>query len=351
MKKFKLTAIGLSAAAILILILFLNKSSREESIEKEGIEYITVSTFKVSKQTISNELSMVGTVDAVNDVMVVSETQGKALAVKIKIGDRVSKNAVLIEVDDELKQAAYITAKTAFEKAKRDMERMEELHTEKNISDSDLENARLGAASAEAQFIVARRQLDDSKIKSPISGVVADKYIDEGEMIAPGAAIANIVDISKLKVRLNMSERDVFLIKRGDKVKITADVYKNEEFSGKVESIGSKGDEAHNYPVEITLANNSKNPLRAGMFVRVQFESLGTRESLVIPRACIIGSVKDAKVYIAEGDFAKKRDVVIGKEYGSMIEIIDGVKEGESVIISGQDLLNDNAKITLSSNN
>jgi RND family efflux transporter MFP subunit len=351
MKKFKMTAFALASIAIIIIILFLNKSSREESIEKEGIENITVSTVKAVRENISGELSIVGTVQADNDVMAVSETQGKALAVKIKIGDRVSKNAVLVEVDDELKQAAYLTAKTAYEKAKRDLERMEELRKENNISDSDLEGARLGAASAEAQFIVARRQLDDSKIKSPISGVVADKYVDEGDMIAPGTAIANIVDISKLKIRLNLSERDVFLIKKGDAVKITADVYKNEKFSGKVESIGAKGDGAHNYPVEVTLANNSKNPLKAGMFVRVQFESLGSRQSLVIPRACLVGSAKEAQVYITDGDFAKKRNIIVGKEFGNMIEVISGLNEGESVVISGQDLLSDNAKIVLSENN
>lgn len=347
MKKVKLTLGFVVIAGIIISILIFNKNSREAQIEKSSYENITVSVAPVNEEEFSEDLSIIGTVNANNDVSVISETQGKVLKVFVKTGDHVSEGSVIAVVDDELKKAAFTTAKVNFEKAKKDLQRIEALYNEKNVSDSDLEGARLAASAAEAQYIAANRTLNDTKIKAPISGVIADRYINLGTMVAPGTPVANIIDISRLKVRVSLPEKDVFKVKTGDRVSLKTDVYPGMVYSGSVETISSKADNGHNYPVDIVLPNNSKNPLKAGMFAQVEFQTLGKRHALTIPRASILNSIKNPQVFVVENGVAKLKDIVVGKEANHKIEVVSGLKQGERVVTSGQNNLSDNIKVNV----
>lgn len=347
MTKMKLI-LGVAAVILaIVIILFLNKASRESQIENAVLENISVSTAQAKIDTVKESLEIIGTIFASNDVAVISETQGKTLNVFAKVGDYVKAGTVIASIDEELKLAAFTTAKVNYEKAKKDLQRVEALFKESNVSDSDMESARLGASAAEAQFIVAKRQLDDAKIKAPISGVMTDRFINIGTMVMPGSPVANIVDISRLKVKINVPEIDVFKIKPGDGVTLTTNIYPEYEFHGKVETISSKADDAHTYPVEVELPNNGKNPLKAGMFIKVNFSSLGQRNSLSIPRAALIGSIKNPKVFVVENEIAKLRTLVLGNEFNNRFEVLSGLNEGENVIISGQNNLSNGIKVVV----
>jgi RND family efflux transporter MFP subunit len=139
----------------------------------------------------------------------------------------------------------------------------------------------------------------------------------------------------------------VFRIKIGDQAEITTDVYPGVKFYGRVETISAKGDDAHTYPVEIGLSNNTKNPLKAGMFGRVSFVSTVQSAALVIPRDALVGSVKNPQVYVMENGRAFLRKIVIGQEVSTNLTIINGLKEGETVIVSGQNNLTDNSRVSV----
>jgi RND family efflux transporter MFP subunit len=162
--------------------------------------------------------------------------------------------------------------------------------------------------------------------------------------------VANVVDIAKLKVKVNVAEKDVFKLKVGEEVEVTTDVYPNVKFKGVIASISAKGDEAHTYPVEITLNNSKEYPLKAGMFGRVHFTSLGERQTLAIPREALLGSVRSARVFVAENGVARLRPITVGQEVGKMLEVLEGLQEGELVIVSGQNNLRDGYAINVINN-
>jgi len=165
---------------------------------------------------------------------------------------------------------------------------------------------------------------------------------------APQATmVANIVDISKLKVKLNLAESDAFLTKAGDAVTVTVDVYPGVTFKGRVESVSSKGDDAHTYPVEISINNESAHPLKAGMFARVEFTSMKNRETIVIPRDALVGSVKEPQVFVVENGIAKLRNLTVGSESGIFVQVIQGLMEGETIVVNGQNNLVDNLKVEI----
>jgi RND family efflux transporter MFP subunit len=292
-------------------------------------------------------LELVGTISGDNDVAVVAEASGRVIGVYAKIGDYVSKGSMIIQLDGELKNAAFKTAEVNFEKVKKDFERYEALYNEKSIPVSRLEAAKLELQAAESQLIKARREYTDTKITAPISGVVTARSVDVGNYVSNGSVTANIVDISKLKVKLNVAEKDAFKLKSGDNVEITTDVYPGVVFNGKIATISDKGDEAHTYPVEVTLSNNKQNPLKAGMFGRVKFVSLKSTESIVIPREALVGSIKDSKVFVVENGIARERKVVIGSVYDNMIQVMSGLNNGEVVVVNGQNNLKNNFNVDI----
>ena len=347
MKKIRIVTGIVIVLALMVAVLLNNKSKMQAKSKNDIAKFLPVTLVQVQKQILSENLSLTGTITANNDVSVLSETDGRVTKALVTIGDEVKAGTVLIQVDDEMKNAANAAAEVNFQKAKKDMQRYEKMYKEGSVADAQVEGARLAFKSAEAQYIVARRQYNDTKIKTPISGIVTARPVDVGATLQKNNVVANVVDISTLKVKLNVAEQDAFKLKLGDKVEVATDVYPGIVFQGKIETISAKGDEAHTYPVEVRLANNIAHPLRAGMFGRVSFVSIKSGEALSIPRQALVGSTRKAQVFVVEQGIAHLRDIVIGAEVGTNLEVLSGLKDGEQIVLSGQNNLKDKVAVTV----
>jgi RND family efflux transporter MFP subunit len=348
MKTFKVTLILALILGVIIAGLVHNKVQSDMKTKRPDLlSAFPVTAATVAREKLSDNLSLVGTIVGNNDVAIVSETQGRVISVYAKVGDYRSAGSVIVQVDDELRQANFKAAEANYEKTKKDLSRNEELYKDKTISESQIESSRLAFQSAEAQYIVARRQLSDTKITTPISGVVTARLVDLGNYVQPGMAIANVVDISKLKIKVNVAERDAFKLKAGDKVEVTTDVYAGITLDAGIDNISAKADEAHTYPVEMVLQNPKDHPLKAGMFCRVSFISINDAASLSISRDALVGSIKKPQVYVIESGKAKLRDVVVGQSVGTKLEILKGLNEGETIVTNGQNNLQDDVPVTI----
>jgi RND family efflux transporter MFP subunit len=332
---------------LFLLILITGCGKREEPKPTSMAMDVPVSVTAVKKQKLESSLSLVGSINASADVNVIAETQGTATAVFVKVGSSVRAGTVLVQVDDEIPRSTKAAAEINFQKAQRDFQRAEDLYQENSISASQLDASRLAMKAAENQLDIARRQLDNTRIKSPIPGTVNARYVDPGTMVQPGKPVANIVDIRQLKVRVNVSEREAFQLKPGDRVEISTDVYPGIAFGGTIDNIASKADEAHTYPVEIVVPNSEEHPLKAGMFARIAFRSIAPTEALTIPRVALIGSIKDAQVFVVRESVARLCTVVIGKQSADLLEVVSGLAEGDTTVISGQNNLVDRARVQI----
>jgi RND family efflux transporter MFP subunit len=348
MKKLISAIVGAAVLGLMVMILLNNKAKSDAKAKRSQVSLaLPVSVVKAERQEFEQNLSIVGTVIASNDVMVASETQGRIVSLPTEIGDYKPAGAVIAVVDDELKRANVVTAQVNLDKANDDLKRYDELFKDRAISEQQIESARLAVRAAEAQLTTAQRLLRDTKITAPISGVVTTRPVNVGTTIQNGTVIANIVDINNLKVRVNVAERDVFHLHVGDRVDVTSDVYPGVTFGGRVLNVSVKGDEAHTYPVEIALQNNGAHPLKAGMFARLSFTTVPQSDVLMIPRAAVIGSVKDAQVYVVQNGRAHLRSIVVGAESGTMIQVLKGIDEGEQVVTDGQNNVTDNVPVTI----
>ena len=348
MKKKTTNLIIIAVVVVIAGILIRNRILISKGLV--GVEYsaIPVTVTSVEKQPLVTILEYTGTIEANKDIDIVSETSGKVEKINVKVGDNVKANTVLIEVDSELKAAAFAAAETNFEKYKKDLERNTNLFETNTITESQFESVKLGYKAAEAQYITARRQLQDTKLSTPITGTITACNVDTGTMVSKDMVVAGVVDISKLKVKVRVPEDDVFKLAVGDTAIISVDVYPDHSYKGAIYAIGSKADEAHTYPLEILLNNDPGKPLKAGMFGRVTFELKSSSNSIVIPRKALVGSVKNPQVYVIENDTAKLRKITLGIASGLNFEIVDGLNAGEIVVVNGQYNLRDNSPVTIS---
>ena len=185
----------------------------------------------------------------------------------------------------------------------------------------------------------------DATITAPFNGIVTQKYVEEGKYINPGNPVITLADITKLKIRINASEANIYLIRSGYRAIVTAEMYPEAEFSGDVTYVSDKGDESHNYPIEVVIPNSHEFPLKAGTFVNVKIEVPATVKMLIIPREALVGSTQDATVFIAENGKAILRKIVIKSSVGADLQVISGLSAGEKVVVTGQINLIDGSAI------
>jgi membrane fusion protein, multidrug efflux system len=310
---------------------------------------------------VAETVTGVGSVEAVRDVRVASETAGRVLKVYVEVGTPVKEGQPLVQVDAELKEAGadqaraqMLAAKTNVEKAKRDYERTQKLYATGDVADIELEGYRLGYESAEAQYKgaiaalrVAERQVSDSRIKAPVAGIVASRKAEVGEMVAPGTEIANIVDISSLKVKLSVAEEDIMKLRVGQPATLRIDSRPGEQYVGRIFTVGAKSEtpNGHTYPVEVIMQNKGKNPPKVGMFARVEIQAGVAKDALAITKESLVDDGPNPTVFVAKDGTARLRRVKLGLRGQNLIEVVNGLAKGELVISFGQKALKDGASI------
>jgi len=306
---------------------------------------INVQTYVIKPMEINQAINLVGTLSANSEVSIVAEAEGKINSLNLKPGQTKGKGSIIATIDNKLKHLNVRSAQVALAKQKRDLFRYENLIKGGGATQQQLDDARTSYENALITLKQNQKQLADATIKSPISGVIIKKLIDKGAFVNVGTAIASIVDISKLKIKLNVSESNVYEIKVGEEAHITTDVYPGVTFSGRVTFVSAEGDENHNYDVEIMMPNSSKHRLKAGTFANVIIDQPAVGEKLYIPREALQGSTRNAQVYVAEKGKARLRKIEVREANNQYLEVLSGLSEGEVVVTTGQINLEDGKSI------
>jgi membrane fusion protein, multidrug efflux system len=363
MKSSKRVLLMAAAGVIIAAVAVIAVSSRESHADAAGpqAQPTAVEVTPVAVADVTEIVSGVGNIGAMRDVKVASETAGRVLKVCVGVGDPVKQGQTLVEVDAELKEAAaeqaraqMLAAKTNLEKSRKDYDRTQKLFATGDVADVELEGYRLGFQSAEAQYKgavaalrAAERQVSDSHIKAPIPGIVATRRVEVGEMVGPGMEIANIVDISSLKVKLSVAEEDIVRLRVGQQATLSIDSRPGDSFTGRILTVGAKSESpnGHTYPVEVVMQNKGKNPLKVGMFVRVEIQAGTVKGVPAIAKESLVEDGTHASVFVATAGVARLRPVTLGLRGGNMIQVVNGLAKGDLVISFGQKALKDGTPV------
>jgi membrane fusion protein (multidrug efflux system) len=306
-----------------------------------GKAAIPVKIMPLSKTKISRTIDYTATVLPFEEVNMAPSTPGRIEKIYVAEGAKINKGDKLFLMD----RTQLLQLKLQLSNLEKDLNRIDTL-------------LRVGSAKQQqydqlkTQYDVTKTNVDfmeqNTLLKAPFSGVVTGKYFEDGEIYSGSpttqsgrSAVVTVMQINPLKLDVCISEQYYPLIKKGMKANITADVYKNENFTGSVYRISPTISAAtRSFITEVELPNRN-DLLKPGMFVRVSMD-LGEVETFVVPANTVLvqEGTNIRYVFVEENNSGKRIEVTIGKRFDDQLEIIsETLKEGDKLITEGQSKL------------
>jgi membrane fusion protein (multidrug efflux system) len=341
-------------------------TSKHPAEETKAPEVPTISaeTAKVARTTLTEELAIRGTVAAVpnEDVKVSALVAGRVNAVSVAEGDSVRQGQVIAELDrqpmdDQRRQAAAAAeqAKAQLENARLNLQRNQQLFERGIAAGKEVEDARAQMAAAQAAvdtasaaLSTADRNVERAKVRSPIAGQVVKRMVSVGEQVDGTAAqpIAEIANLDRVELAANVPSEYLSRIKPGQAATLASDAFPGRRFAGSVLAIAPAVDTTTNAGLVRIRIVNADRALKVGMFAECRV-ALGERpNALTVPPSAVVKSDEGAAVYVLSGDTAQRTAVKVGLEQPTAIEILSGVKEGDTVLTSSVYGLGEQAKVT-----
>ena len=196
------------------------------------------------------------------------------------------------------------------------------------------------------QLDTLRKSIGDCTVTSPLTGVVTQRTVEIGGFASAAAPAYVVMDLSKIKVEVGVSETVLNTIKIGDKVDVTMTAVSELPLEGTVSTVSPAAGQTGMYTVKIEL-DNSKGLIKSGMMAEVNFTAESAEDTIVLPRNSVITKDDETYVYVVKGGVAKKVMVELGIEAADTIEITKGLKDGDDVVTKGQTYISDGEEVNV----
>lgn len=339
MKKVVITGIIVIAAlAGIMYVLYNHKAENQAQTDIVGqtnshvaVRVETVDFREVNGQYIAN-----GTFAPKQEVKISAETPGLVTRVLVDEGSYVKAGQTLAVIKADQQNVNVANAQAMYNNAQTEVARFESAYATGGVTKQQLDQVKLQLENAKNNLSSAQISAGDVNIKASFAGIINKKNIEPGSFVNPGMELFEVVNVSTLKLKVNVDEKHVGTLKVGQTIKVESPVLADQEFSGKISFIAPKADASLNFPVELDIQNNASNALKAGMYGNAYFGDSQLANVLVIPRTAFVGSVSSNQVFVHKDGKAVLTKVVSGRTFGEYIEVISGVEKGAQVITSGQ---------------
>jgi HlyD family secretion protein len=374
--------------------------SKTESAQARGRDTARpVKVEVVRQETVKRAVEVVGTLAAVDQVTVSSETEGKVSKILADLGDRVTAGQALIQLDNEKQQYNFDQQKAALaralaqygaadpqhlpdiektpdvqkatadlQQAKQSYDRANELfkrtlvprqtlddaetalQSKRASYESSLQSAknlRASIQASEATMKLADRQFRDTQIRAPFDGYIERRLVNLGELVKAQMPVIAVVRVDPLKVIAEIPEKMAPWISDGQPVQLYVDAYPTRKFEGKVSRISPAVNTATRaFPFE-ALVPNRDAVLKPGTFARVHIESGKEDQVLSLPHSALQYRYGVNRVFVVDSDKLTVRELKVGDRMGDRIEILSGVSAGERVAVTDVEKLVDGAKVSV----
>ncbi len=337
----------LTTLTILLLALTACGTKPSETTEDQSRDVVCV-TGQASYQMIPQTVMATGGLVADQSVMISTRMMGWIRKIHVVENQAVQKGDPLISIDDSdllakksQAEAGIIEATAVLTNAERMAARFENLYEEKSVSRQQLDDvvtgrdrAAAGVAMAQAGLREVQVHLSYLDIVAPVDGVIARKFIDEGNMANPGMPLLSLESTDRMKVVAHLGEKDISLVKTGDVVQVNVTSLPNANFTATLDRvIQSANPGSRTYDIE-TYIDNPDGRLKSGMFARVTVP-VGTRQAILVPTEAIFKRGQLTGVWVVESDSTVRlRWIRSGYELGGQTEVLSGLTGAEIVVLS-----------------
>ncbi len=291
------------------------------------------------------EMSLLGAVEASRDATLSTTRGGYVESVLVKTGDQVSKGTLLAKVDSELHRVLLEQATAQFDLAEAEYKRAVGLGD--LIAESQLQAAETQMAVAKAGLRQAQLNLERAQVRAPFGGRIGAVHVEAGEVVGPGRPVIRLVALRKVKVVLNVADRDVVSLRKGMPVVIRLQAV-SQVFEGQLSSISPVADmDTRSFQVEVTVDNPKRN-LLPGMIARVELGREIADAAVLIPQDWIVTGLEEQGVFLVNGDKAEWRTVVLGEVVRDQVVVSSGLAVGDRIIMAGHRKIADEDAVLIS---
>jgi membrane fusion protein, multidrug efflux system len=352
------------------VFLFLN-CSKDANTNEDEINTIPVETVSVGRKTVTKEIQYTGDVKAEQEVKVFSKIPDRILSFEKDEGDNVNKGEIIARIEATKIEQTVIQAKAAVVSAKAqlvnfesELQRAHRLINENAMSQQQFDGIKTQyeatqalVEQAVAAHVQAGSQLSDANVTAPISGVIGNRYYEQGDMASGPFPLVTIVQMNKVKVEVNAPEQDFGQLNVGQLANLRVLSYPDEKFMGKIKKISPVLDPITRMGKIEILVDNKDKRLKPGMFAEVQI-CVNTMENvLTVPKHAIIENTElqrvngmdeaivNSHVFVEDNGIAYLRDLNISYTNGVVAVVSTGIEEGENLIIVGQQSVKDSSKV------
>ena len=296
---------------------------------------IPVKIAEVITDSFNTAFTINGTTSPTKEVKIASEVQGKLVNLYIKNGDVVRKGQVIAQLDAGVFYAQLNSIETSLAKTQLDINRYTHLIELGGATPMQLESVKLQYASLQAQKKEIAQQIAHMQIYSPFSGKIENVTVETGSFVSYGTVLAQLIDNSALKINVYLSEQEAFKATTGQAVTVSNVVLAQPQ-TAHISMISDKADASGKFLTEISLPNNGKEKLKAGILTDVTFSSGVTETGLSIPVSALVAGTKQATVYVVNDNKVQQRVIKTGFVTPVKVQVVEGLQAGEQVVISGQ---------------
>lgn len=344
--KNKLITIGAIVIVLGFIVFRIMSSMTGTPTEEESL--VNVKTALAEKMSINTTSPITGRVEPIEEVSIVPLVSGQITGVYVEIGDKVSKGETLFQIDGTQLLATYNKAKESLNVAKSTFDRVSVLYEEGAMSYQDYEQAQATYSNAQQTYTAASDSYNNCTVTSPINGYVTSKNVAVGGIASSASPAMTVADVSKLKIDTSVSEYIVSDLNVGDSVDVHISTLGDETYKGIIEAISPAPSAGSlTYPIKISISDDT-GKIKAGMFAEIRIVSSEKENTLCVPSDCVImKNGTSVIVTLDKENIPKYNDVTTGIDNGEYVEILSGIKEGDKIVISGQQYVTEGTSVNV----
>ena len=358
LKKIFLTVIGLAAVVGAIVYTKLGQfDAMSEAAEGMQLPAETVTATAVSAAQWEQVISATATVSAVQGVNVSAEVGGRVTEIAFESGATVAAGDTLLKMDTASEEAQLASANAAAALARTDLARVRKLGKRELASEDAVDRAEAQVKETLAQVGVIRALIDKKTVRAPFAGRLGLRLVNLGQILREGDPIVALQTLDPVHVDFSVPQRQIARLRPGMQVRATADVAPGETFEGRVLAVSPEVAAATRNVRVRALVDNPGEQLRAGMFVNVEVVLPDTQAVLPVPATAVLYAPYGDSVFVVESQhkdasgeterILRQQFVRLGRARGDYVDVIDGLKPGETVVTSGVFKLRSGAKVVI----
>ena len=318
------------------------KDGKDEA--NKGPEAVPVEVAKAGRRSIAASYAGTAPLEARGEAQVVAKTSGIALRVFADVGQQVHAGQPLVQIDRDRAALQVAQADAQVRKLEANYRRAAQLVEQKMVSVNDVDQLRYDLENARASLRLARLELSYGTVAAPISGVVASRNIKLGNLVQINTPIFTIVDNSRLEATLNAPEREIETLKAGQAVQLSVDALPGKTFAGRIDRVSPVVDSGSG-TFRVICAFDGGGLLQPGMFGRIRIEYDQRANALVIPRNALLEDGNAPAVFTVKADKAARTALKLGYVDGEWVEVRDGLREGDPVVVAGKSALREGSAV------